>query len=204
MGIIPNRGKAVVTVMAGSEIMKFLKPAQIRGVMFHEIGHQLQDMYYEVRAGQFLSVARWATFAGFAFLAILAEKRGERDVLKLSQTAWAFAMAYAGKLCGRGVSRVREYQADRYGITLNKSVTPLLSALFKIVNSMINQSGPLRRMKSGAVRKAGPIMKAGSYLFWPYRLEKRLSVEHPRFSFRVKRLLEIRKNKVAAERLEAA
>lgn len=173
--------KAVICVTRG--IMQRLEPAELEGVLAHELSHVAHRDVAVMTIASFLGVlaglvARWGLFfrgggnnnnAAVVFL-----------VIWLASIA-VYAISF---LLTRALSRYREFAADRAGAYLTQQPSALASALTKI-------SGDMAQIPTKDLRRAQP---AQAFFFAPAAVGKSLGnllSTHPTTEARIARLAEI-------------
>jgi heat shock protein HtpX len=128
-----GRDPAHAAVCANTGLLRMLSRAEIRGVMAHELAHvmnrdTLTMTITATLAGAISSLANIAMFAS-----TFGGRREEEDRGGLIGTlAVAMLAPFAAALVQMGVSRSREYEADRVGAELSGDPKALASALGKI------------------------------------------------------------------------
>ncbi len=139
-----GRSKKHATVCATTGLMNTLSPAELEGVMAHELSHIAnRDVMVMTLAGFFASVASMIVQAGFWF-------GGESDD-EDGALGWLAIMAIAAVvycisfLLLRALSRYREFAADRGAALLTGRPSALSSALMKITDGIAHTpKGDLR------------------------------------------------------------
>jgi heat shock protein HtpX len=128
-----GRDPAHAAVCANTGLLRMLTRAEIRGVMAHELAHvknrdTLTMTITATIAGAISALANMAMFAG-----MFGGRRDEDERGGLIGTlAVAMLAPFAAALVQMGVSRSREYEADRVGAQLSGDPQALASALRKI------------------------------------------------------------------------
>ncbi len=128
-----GRDPAHAAVCANTGLLRMLTRAEVRGVMGHELAHvknrdTLTMTLTATLAGAISSLANIAMFAS-----MFGGRRDEEDRGGLIGTlAVALLAPFAAALVQMGVSRSREYEADRVGAELSGDPQALASALRKI------------------------------------------------------------------------
>jgi heat shock protein HtpX len=128
-----NPQNGVVAVTEG--IMRILTPAELKGVIAHELGHiKNRDILVQtvaaVIAGAIVYIANIAQFAAIFGFGGNDEEGGNPIVMLLL----AFLAPVAAMLVQMAISRTREYGADKSGAEFNHDPMALASALDKISN----------------------------------------------------------------------
>lgn len=172
-----NPDHAVVAVTTG--IRRLLNDRELRGVLGHEMGH--------VRNRDILTSSIVATVAGAIqmiaqilwFQSMLG--RRDRDQNPLIMLAAMLIAPIAATLIQMGISRTREYAADRTGAEVTGDPEALASALEK-----------LQRGVAYAPMEPSPVQEAVSalYIVKPFRGEgmANLFSTHPPLEERIRRL----------------
>ena len=129
-----GRDPAHAAVCANTGLLRMLSRAEIRGVMAHELAHvmnrdTLTMTITATLAGAISSLANIAMFAS-----MFGGRRDEEDSHGgvIGTLAVAMLAPFAAALVQMGVSRSREYEADRVGAELSGDPKALASALSKI------------------------------------------------------------------------
>ncbi len=149
-----GRSQKSTTVCATRGILQMLNPAELEGVMGHELTHVInRDVMVMTIASFFATLAsiivQFAFFFGGGFGGGYGRGRGggqeEEDILLVILVA---ALVYAiSFLLLRALSRYREFAADRGSAVLTGRPSALASALIKI-------SGTMERVPSEDLRRA--------------------------------------------------
>ena len=180
-----GRSRKSTTVCATRGILDVLNPAELEGVMAHEMAHVInRDVMVMTLAGFFASLAslilQFAFFFGGGY-----GNREEEDVIFVVIAISAVVYAVSFFLL-RALSRYREFAADRGSAVLTGRPSALASALLKI-------SGTIERVPSQDLRKAEGM---SAFFIIPARAKKSLMnifADHPPLEQRL----------AALERLEA-
>jgi heat shock protein HtpX len=128
-----GRSRKSTTVCATRGILDMLSPAELEGVMAHELTHVInRDVMVMTLAGFFASLA--ALILQFAFFFGGGMGRGgneeEEDIMiVIAVSAAVYAISF---LLLRALSRYREFAADRGSAVLTGRPSALASALLKI------------------------------------------------------------------------
>ncbi|MGO9489390.1 MAG: zinc metalloprotease HtpX [Solirubrobacteraceae bacterium] len=146
-----GRTQKTTTVCATRGILDLLSPAELEGVMGHELTHVInRDVVVMTLAGFFASLAalilQFAFFFGGGFGGGYGRSRDEeQDILiVIAVSAAVYAISF---LLLRALSRYREFAADRGSAVLTGRPSALASALLKI-------SGTIERVPSQDLRSA--------------------------------------------------
>jgi heat shock protein HtpX len=181
-----GRSRKSTTVCATRGILDMLSPAELEGVMAHEITHVInRDVMVMTLASFFATLA--STIAQFALFfggGYGSDDEGERDIMIV---VFVSVLVYAVSfLLLRALSRYREFAADRGSAVLTGRPSALASALLKI-------SGTIERVPTQDLRKAEGM---SAFFIIPARAKKSLMnifSDHPPLEQRL----------AALERLEA-
>lgn len=130
-----NPQNGVVAVTEG--IMRILTPAELKGVIAHELGHiRNRDILVQTVAavigGAIVYLANIAQFAAFFGFGGSSDDEGGGNPIVL--LLMAFLAPVAAMLVQMAISRTREYGADKSGAQFNHDPLALASALEKISN----------------------------------------------------------------------
>ncbi len=185
-----GRSKKSTTVCATRGILQLLEPAELEGVMAHELTHVInRDVMVMTLASFFATlaslIAQFALFFGGGFGGGYGRNREEEEgiVLVLLVSVLVYAISF---LLLRALSRYREFAADRGSAVLTGRPSALASALLKI-------SGTMERVPSEDLRKAEGM---SAFFIIPARTKKSLMnifADHP----------PLEKRLAALERLES-
>ena len=179
-----GRSRKSTTVCATRGILEMLSPAELEGVMAHELTHEInRDVIVMTLASFFASLA--ALILQFSFFFGGGGDREEEEDLFLVVIASVVVYAISFLLL-RALSRYREFAADRGGAVLTGRPSALASALLKI-------SGTIEREPSQDLRSAEA---HSAFFIIPARAKKSLLnifADHP----------PLEKRLAALQRLEA-
>ena len=179
-----GRSRKSTTVCATRGILEMLSPAELEGVMAHELTHVInRDVIVMTLASFFASLA--ALILQFSFFFGGGGDREEEEDLFLVVIASVIVYAISFLLL-RALSRYREFAADRGGAVLTGRPSALASALLKI-------SGTIEREPSQDLRSAEA---HSAFFIIPARAKKSLLnifADHP----------PLEKRLAALQRLEA-
>jgi heat shock protein HtpX len=147
-----GRSQKSATVCATRGILDLLSPAELEGVMAHELTHVInRDVMVMTLASFFATLASMIVQFGFFFGGGFGggygrgNNEGEEDVIVVIMVAMAvYAISF---LLLRALSRYREFAADRGSAVLTGRPSALASALLKI-------SGTMERIPSRDLRTA--------------------------------------------------
>src|SRR4030081_353981 len=155
-----GRTRKSTTVCATTGILELLSPAELEGVMAHELTHVInRDVMVMTLAGFFASLA--ALILQFAFFFGGGGDREEEEDIFLVVIASAIVYAVSFLLM-RALSRYREFAADRGGAVLTGRPSALASALIKV-------SGTIERVPTQDLRSAEPL---SAFFIVPARAKK--------------------------------
>jgi heat shock protein HtpX len=146
-----GRSKKSTTVCATRGILELLSPAELEGVMAHELTHVInRDVMVMTLASFFATLAsmiiQFSFFFGGGFGGGYGRDREEEEAMfvVLIVSAIVYAISF---LLLRALSRYREFAADRGSAVLTGRPSALASALLKI-------SGTMERVPTQDLRKA--------------------------------------------------
>ena len=166
-----GRSKKATTVCATRGILELLEPAELEGVMAHELTHVInRDVLVMTLASFFATLA--STIAQFAlfFGGGYGNREEEEDImLVVLVSVLVYAISF---LLLRALSRYREFAADRGSAVLTGRPSALASALLKI-------SGTMERIPSQDMRTAEGM---SAFFIIPARAKKSLMnifADHP-------------------------
>jgi len=131
-----GRSRKSTTVCATRGILDMLSPAELEGVMAHELTHVInRDVMVMTLAGFFASLAalilQFAFFFGGGYGRSNEEEEDIMIVILVSAVVYAVSF-----LLLRALSRYREFAADRGSAVLTGRPSALASALLKISGTM--------------------------------------------------------------------
>jgi heat shock protein HtpX len=171
-----GKSKKNTTVCATRGILELLSPAELEGVMAHELTHVInRDVLVMTLASFFATlasmIAQFALFFGGGFGGGYGRGRDEEEeiMLVLLVSVLVYAISF---LLLRALSRYREFAADRGSAVLTGRPSALASALLKI-------SGTMERVPTQDLRKAEPM---SAFFILPARTKKSLMnifADHP-------------------------
>ncbi len=180
-----GRSQKSATVCATTGILSLLEPAELEGVMAHELTHVInRDVMVMTLASFFATLA--ATIAQFAlfFGGGYGNSEEEEDIIVVVLISVAvYAISF---VLLRALSRYREFAADRGSAVLTGRPSALASALLKI-------SGTMERVPNQDLRRAETM---SAFFILPARTKKSLMnifADHPPLEARL----------AALERLES-
>jgi heat shock protein HtpX len=167
-----GKSKKNTTVCATRGILELLSPAELEGVMAHELTHVVnRDVLVMTLASFFATlasmIAQFALFFGGGYGRGREEEEDIMIVLLVSVLVYAISF-----LLLRALSRYREFAADRGSAVLTGRPSALASALLKI-------SGTMERVPTQDLRKAESM---SAFFILPARTKKSLMnifADHP-------------------------
>jgi heat shock protein HtpX len=167
-----GRSKKSTTVCATRGIIQLLSPAELEGVMAHELTHVInRDVMVMTLASFFATLASMIIQFSFFFGGGYGRDREEEEAILVIMLVSAIVYAISFLLlCA--LSRYREFAADRGGAVLTGRPSALASALIKI-------SGTIERVPSQDLRKAEGM---SAFFIIPARTKKSLMnifADHP-------------------------
>jgi heat shock protein HtpX len=166
-----GRSKKSTTVCATRGILELLSPAELEGVMAHELTHVInRDVMVMTLASFFATLASMIAQFAFFFGGGYGNSEEEEDIFVVVLVSMlVYAVSF---LLLRALSRYREFAADRGGAVLTGRPSALASALLKI-------SGTMERVPSQDLRKAEGM---SAFFILPARTKKSLMnifADHP-------------------------
>src|SRR5437588_3458589 len=161
---VPNafaigRSPSTATVCATTGILELLTPAELEGVMAHELTHvQNRDVMVMTIASFFASVASFIVQMGFWFGGWGGddEDSGPSWLVVIAVSALVYVISF---VLLQALSRYREFAADRGSAIITGRPSALISALMKI-------SGNMQRIPQQGLRSASGEL-AAFYIFPP-------------------------------------
>src|SRR2546421_3894188 len=151
-----GRSPRKATVCATTGIMRILTPAELEGVLAHELTHvQNRDVLVMTIAGFFATVAAYIVQFGFFFGGGDGDDDGDSFVILLLVSLAVYAISF---LLMQALSRYREFAADRGSGIITGRPSALASALLKI-------SGTMDRIPQKDLRATSEL--AAFYIFPP-------------------------------------
>ena len=167
-----GRSQKKATVCATSGILRMLEPAELEGVMAHELTHVVnRDVMVMTLASFFATlaalIAQFTLFFGGGYGRSQEEEEEMMIVLLVSVLVYAISF-----LLLQALSRYREFAADRGSAVLTGRPSALASALIKI-------SGTIERIPREDLRKAEGM---SAFFIVPARAKKSLMnifADHP-------------------------
>jgi heat shock protein HtpX len=165
-----GRTRKSTSVTATRGILELLSPAELEGVMAHELTHVInRDVMVMTLAGFFATLASLILQFSFFFGGGGNSEEEEDLFLVVIASIVVYAVSF---LLLRALSRYREFAADRGGAVLTGRPSALASALLKI-------SGTIERLPSQDLRTAEGM---SAFFIIPARTKKSLMnifADHP-------------------------
>ena len=166
-----GRSQKSATVCATRGILDMLSPAELEGVMAHELTHVInRDVMVMTLASFFASLASLIVQFAFFFGGGYGSEEEERDImLVILVSVVVYVVSF---VLLRALSRYREFAADRGSAVLTGRPSALASALIKI-------SGTIERAPSQDLRKAEAM---SAFFIIPAKTKKsvmNLFADHP-------------------------
>jgi heat shock protein HtpX len=156
-----GRSQKAATVCATTGIMELLSPAELEGVMAHELTHVInRDVVIMTVASFFASIASMITQFGFFFGGGFGGGDSDDD-----GPSWAvvllvsFVVYIVSFMLMQALSRYREFAADRGSAVITGRPSALASALLKI--SGINERIPTEDLRVASQMQAFFIAPVG-------------------------------------------
>ena len=176
-----GRSPKNATVCVTTGILQLLSPAELEGVLAHELTHvQNRDVVVMTLASFFATIAAYIVQFGFFFGGDDDSEEGGIGVLGLILVSLlVYAVSF---VLLQALSRYREYAADRGSAIITGRPSALASALLKIAGA--SERIPAQDLRSTQQLKA-------FYIYWPSARE--LIASHPSTEKRI----------AALQRLEA-
>jgi heat shock protein HtpX len=166
-----GRSRKSTTVCATRGILEMLSPAELEGVMAHELTHVInRDVMVMTLASFFATLASLILQFAFFFGGGFGNREEERDIeIVVLVSLIVYAVSF---FLLRALSRYREFAADRGSAVLTGRPSALASALIKI-------SGTIERVPSQDLRRAEGM---SAFFIVPARTKKsllNLFADHP-------------------------
>jgi heat shock protein HtpX len=166
-----GRSQKSATVCATRGILDMLSPAELEGVMAHELTHVInRDVMVMTLASFFASLASLIVQFAFFFGGGYGSEEEERDImLVILVSVVVYVVSF---VLLRALSRYREFAADRGSAVLTGRPSALASALIKI-------SGTIEREPTQDLRRAEGL---SAFFIIPARAKKSLMnifADHP-------------------------
>src|SRR6202022_437459 len=132
-----GRSPKTATVCATTGLLQLLSPAELEGVLGHELTHiQNRDVMVMTLASFFASVASFIVQMGFWFGGMFGgddEDGGPGAIVVILVSAVVYAISF---VLLQALSRYREFAADRGSAIITGRPSALISALMKISGGM--------------------------------------------------------------------
>jgi heat shock protein HtpX len=157
-----GRSQKSSTVVATTGIMELLSPAELEGVMAHELTHIAnRDVAIMTLAGFFASMASMIVQFGFFFGGGFGGSDDDEDGPGILGLIVVSMIVYVVSFfLMQALSRYREYAADRGAAVITGRPSALASALMKIAGTM--QRIPQQDLRAHAEMNAFYIFPAGA------------------------------------------
>src|SRR5437764_2328872 len=178
-----GRSPKTATVCATSGILDLLSPAELEGVLAHELTHvQNRDVMVMTLASFFASVASFIVQMGFWFGGAFGgddDDNGPGFIVVILVSAVVYMVSF---VLLQALSRYREFAADRGSAIITGRPSALISALLKI-------SGGMERVPTQDLRAANTEL-AAFYIFPPKAKQTFASLfsTHPPLEARIEAL----------------
>ena len=169
-----GRSPKSATVCATTGIMELLSPAELEGVMAHELTHvQNRDVLVMTLAGFFATIAAYIVQFGFFFGGSSDDDDNPSFMVLFLVSLAVYVISF---FLMQALSRYREFSADRGAALITGRPSALASALVKI-------SGGMQRIPQQDLRNTGelqaffisPIGKIGGLFSTHPPMEKRIA-----------------------------
>ena len=183
-----GRSPKSATVCVTTGLLQLLEPAELEGVLGHELTHVLnRDVMVMTIASFFASIAAFITQMGFWFGGAFDDNNQGGAIAWVAVIAISAAVYIVSFILLQTLSRYREFAADRGSAVITGRPSALISALLKI-------SGTMGRIPQRDMRAANSQL-AAFYIFPPKAKQSvaTLFSTHPPLEKRIE----------ALERLEA-
>jgi heat shock protein HtpX len=176
-----GRSRKSTTVCATRGILEMLSPAELEGVMAHELTHVInRDVMVMTLASFFASIAAFITQVGFWFGGAFDDNNnGPGFIVVILVSAIVYVVSW---LLLQALSRYREFAADRGSAILTGRPSALISALYKI-------EGTMQRIPQQDLRAASGELAA--FYIMPPRAKQTVATlfsTHPPLEARIARL----------------
>jgi heat shock protein HtpX len=169
-----GRSPKSATVCATTGIMELLSPAELEGVMAHELTHvQNRDVLVMTLAGFFATIAAYIVQFGFFFGGSSDDDENPSFMVLFLVSLAVYVVSF---FLMQALSRYREFSADRGAALITGRPSALASALVKI-------SGGMQRIPQQDLRTSGelqaffisPIGRIGGLFSTHPPMEKRIA-----------------------------
>ena len=132
-----GRSPRSATVCATTGILELLTPAELEGVLAHELTHvQNRDVMVMTIASFFASIAAFITQMGFWFGGAFDDRDNDSGMAFIVVILVSAAVYVLSWLLLQALSRYREFAADRGSAIITGRPSALISALMKISGQM--------------------------------------------------------------------
>ena len=172
-----GRSPKNATVAATTGIMELLSPAELEGVMAHELTHVAnRDVMVMTLASFFATIASYIVQFGFFFGGGHDDDENPSFLVLFLVSLVVYALSF---ILMMALSRYREFAADRGAALITSRPSAMISALQKI-------SGGMHRIPQQDLRASGEL--AAFYIFPPRSSLAGLFSTHPPMETRIERL----------------
>ena len=155
-----GRSPKSATVCVTTGLLQLLEPAELEGVLGHELTHVLnRDVMVMTIASFFASIAAFITQVGFWFGGAFDDNNQGGAIAWVAVIAISAAVYIVSFILLQTLSRYREFAADRGSAVITGRPSALISALLKI-------SGTMGRIPQRDMRAANSQL-AAFYIFPP-------------------------------------
>ena len=155
-----GRSPKSATVCVTTGLLQLLEPAELEGVLGHELTHVLnRDVMVMTIASFFASIAAFITQMGFWFGGAFDDNNQGGAIAWVAVIAISAAVYIVSFILLQTLSRYREFAADRGSAVITGRPSALISALLKI-------SGTMGRIPQRDMRAANSQL-AAFYIFPP-------------------------------------
>src|SRR4051812_49120072 len=172
-----GRSPKSATVCATTGIMELLSPAELEGVMAHELSHvKNRDVAVMTLAGFFATIASYIVQFGFFFGGGFGGSDDDDNPSFIVLFLVSLAVYVVSFFLMQALSRYREYSADRGAALITGRPSALASALVKISSGM--QRIPQQDLRTASELQAffiSPIGKIGGLFSTHPPMEKRIA-----------------------------
>jgi heat shock protein HtpX len=169
-----GRSPKSATVCATTGIMELLSPAELEGVMAHELTHvQNRDVLVMTLAGFFATIAAYIVQFGFFFGGSSDDDDNPSFLVLFLVSLAVYVISF---FLMQALSRYREFAADRGAALITGRPSALASALVKISSGM--QRIPQQDLRTAGELQAffiSPIGKIGGLFATHPPMEKRIA-----------------------------
>jgi heat shock protein HtpX len=169
-----GRSPKSATVCATTGIMELLSPAELEGVMAHELAHvQNRDVLVMTLAGFFATIAAYIVQFGFFFGGGHDDDENPSFMVLFLVSLAVYVVSF---FLMQALSRYREFSADRGAALITGRPSALASALVKISSGM--QRIPQQDLRTAGELQAffiSPLGKVGGLFSTHPPMEKRIA-----------------------------